>query len=141
MGANCLFKLLSGSICFKSDQASTLHHRAPPHRPFRPGLPQGSGACTFPQAAWPRFSEPTPPVRCKEHTLDRNLRGERQEGDELTVGEVRPVDSVSITRGSSSLFYSKIIQSPSKEMTRSLELRPGHRLWAIPGSFAGQDQG
>lgn len=67
--------------------------------------------------------------------------GERQEGDELIVGEVRPVVLVLIIRGSSSLFHSKITKSSSKEITRSLELHPGHRLWVIPRAFVGQDQG
>lgn len=72
--AKCLSKLLSGSICFKSDQASTLHRRAPPLPPIQAKFTPGLRCLHLYSAALPRFSEPTHlPVRCKEHRLDRNL--------------------------------------------------------------------
>lgn len=134
--------LLSGSICCKYDQASTLHHRAPPSSPH-------SGQ-VYPRAQVPAPLLSSPAQVLRAHTYLSPARsidwtgicfGERQEGDELIVREVRPVDSVLVIRGSSSLLYSKIIPFPSKESTRSLEPHPGHRLWVIPGSFVGQDQG
>lgn len=93
--AKCLSRPLAGSICFKSDQASTPYPRAPPLSPNQAKYTLGFRCLNPYLGVLLRV--------LRAHTYLSPARsidwigicfGERQEGDELIVGEVRPVDSV-----------------------------------------------
>lgn len=65
-GKQNVSRLLAGSSCFKSDQASNLHPRVPQFSPLRPRIPPGSDAYTLTQELCQSSLSPPLSVPCKE---------------------------------------------------------------------------
>lgn len=117
--AKCLFRLLSGSSCFKSAQASNPHPSTPPLSPTQEeDTPRFRCLYSYPGAVCRVLCAHTCLSPSRSIDWTGSCFGGKQEVNGVIVREVRPVDSILTILGSSSFF---LIPESSNLLQRKLQ--------------------